>query len=69
MVKSINGSKKGLARSLEEIEMILDNIPGLVFYKDDKNSFIWVNEYIAEAYKMSGVGTRKRLHFLLFNSY
>ena len=51
IVKSKNNTKKSYVRSLEETEMILDNIPGLVFYKDDNNSFIWVNKYIADAYK------------------
>ncbi len=36
----------------DELELILDHIEGLVFYKDTKNSFIWVNKYIADAYKM-----------------
>jgi len=51
VVKSKNNPKKSYERSLEETEMILDNISGLVFYKDDKNGFIWVNKYIADAYK------------------
>ena len=54
MVKSKNNTKKSYVRSLEETEMILDNIPGLVFYKDDNNRFIWVNKYIADAYKTKG---------------
>ena len=52
MVKSKDNTKKSFVRSLEETELILDNIPGLVFYKDANNSFIWVNKYIADAYKM-----------------
>ena len=51
MVNSKNSAKKGYARSFEEIEMILDNIPGLVFYKDDKNNLIRVNKYFADAHK------------------
>jgi PAS domain S-box-containing protein len=36
----------------EELELILDHIVGPLFYKDTKNNFIWVNKYIADAYKM-----------------
>ena len=36
-----------------KFETILDHIPGLVFYKDDKNNFIAANKYVAEAHKMS----------------
>ncbi|MBL7128114.1 MAG: PAS domain S-box protein [Ignavibacteria bacterium] len=36
----------------EELEIIIDSIPGLVFYKDSNNRFIRVNKYIADAYKM-----------------
>jgi len=36
----------------QELELILDHIVGPVFYKDTKNRFIWVNKYIADAYKM-----------------
>jgi PAS domain S-box-containing protein len=34
-----------------EFEAILDHLPALVFYKDDKNRFIRVNKYVAQAYK------------------
>jgi len=36
-----------------ELEIIIDNIPGLVFYKDTKNRYIRVNKYICEAHNMS----------------
>lgn len=36
----------------EELELILDHIEGLVFYKDIKNRFIWLNKYMTDAYKM-----------------
>jgi PAS domain S-box-containing protein len=36
-----------------ELEIIIDSIPGLVFYKDTNNRFIRVNKYISEAYKLS----------------
>ena len=34
-----------------QLEAILDHIPGLVFYKDKKNNFIRVNQYVADAYE------------------
>lgn len=36
-----------------ELEIIIDSIPGLVFYKDINNRFIRVNKYISDSYKMS----------------
>jgi PAS domain S-box-containing protein len=36
-----------------ELEIIIDSIPGLVFYKDTNNRFIRVNKYISDAYNMS----------------
>ena len=36
-----------------ELEIIIDSIPGLVFYKDTKNRYIRVNKYICEAHNMS----------------
>ncbi len=51
MVNSKKSTKNGYVRSFEEIEMILDNIPGLVFYKDEKNNLIRVNKYFADAHK------------------
>jgi PAS domain S-box-containing protein len=36
-----------------ELEIIIDSIPGLVFYKDIHNRFIRVNKYMSDAYKMS----------------
>ena len=36
-----------------ELEIIIDSIPGLVFYKDTKNRFIRVNKYMCDVYKMS----------------
>ena len=35
-----------------ELELILDNIPALIFYKDTKNNYIRVNKYIANAHNM-----------------
>ena len=33
-----------------QLDSIIDHIPGLVFYKDKKNHFIHVNKYVAEAH-------------------
>jgi len=38
-------------QSADQLEGILDHIPGLVFYKDKENHFIRVNKYFAEANK------------------
>ncbi len=37
----------------DQLEAILDHIPGLVFYKDDKNNFIRVNKFVADAYRQT----------------
>ena len=47
-----------------ELEIIIDSIPGLVFYKDKNNRFIRVNKYMCEAYKMS----KKQLEGLSLNA-
>ena len=36
-----------------ELEIIIDSIPGLVFYKDTNNRFIRVNKFMCDSYKMS----------------
>jgi len=36
-----------------EMELILDHIPGLVFYKDTENNFLRVNKNLAEAHDMT----------------
>lgn len=37
----------------EELTVIIDSIPGLVFYKDKENNYIRVNKYVADAHQMS----------------
>ncbi|MHA1728253.1 MAG: PAS domain-containing sensor histidine kinase, partial [Promethearchaeota archaeon] len=37
----------------EELELILDNIPAFIFYKDIKNNFINVNKVLADVYNIS----------------
>ncbi len=41
-----------LRRMADELEIIIDAIPGLVFYKDAHNKYLRVNKYVAEAHKM-----------------
>jgi PAS domain S-box-containing protein len=36
-----------------ELEIIIDSIPGLVFYKDTNNTYLRVNKYMSDTYKMS----------------
>ena len=51
MVNSKKSTKEGYTRSFEGTELILDNIPELIFYKDDKNNLIRVNKYFDDVYK------------------
>ena len=36
-----------------ELELILDNIPAIIFYKDLENNYIQVNKYLADSMKVS----------------
>jgi PAS domain S-box-containing protein len=53
---ALASSEKKYIRLYEQLDSILDHIPGLVFYKDDKNNFIRVNEVMAKSY---GLGKRE----------
>ncbi len=44
-------------KNIKELEMILDNIPGLIFYKDSKDILLRVNQYFADAHRT----TKKKL--------
>lgn len=44
-------------KNIKELEMILDNIPGLIFYKDSKDILLRVNQYFADAHHT----TKKKL--------
>jgi diguanylate cyclase (GGDEF)-like protein/PAS domain S-box-containing protein len=50
----------------EELEMIMDNIPGLIFYKDKNNRYIKVNKYMATAHRK---GPQEMEGVSLFNLY
>lgn len=51
--RELKKTKDQLEFISKELELILDNIPGLVFYKDTENSFKWVNQYVAGLYNLS----------------
>ncbi|HUW90476.1 MAG TPA: HAMP domain-containing sensor histidine kinase [Candidatus Nanopelagicaceae bacterium] len=53
IVNSKSSSTKGYTGSLEEIELILDNVQELVFYKDTENNLIHVNKYFADSHKLN----------------
>ncbi|MCG2750324.1 MAG: response regulator [Desulfobacteraceae bacterium] len=42
-----------LQRLASEFETIMDSIPGLVFYKDKENRYLRVNQYVADAHKLT----------------
>jgi PAS domain S-box-containing protein len=49
---SLIESEKNYKRISNELEYILDNLPGLVFYKDKENNFIRVNNSVADGYNL-----------------
>lgn len=51
--KNLKKSKKKYEELSEEFELILDHLPGLVFYKDTENNFLRVNKKLAEAHDMT----------------
>ncbi|MHA2247720.1 MAG: PAS domain S-box protein [Candidatus Hodarchaeales archaeon] len=46
-------AEKEVRNYSEQLELIVDNFPGLIFYKDNQNNFIRVNELIAAAHHMT----------------
>ncbi len=51
--QKLRDSEKKYKELSKEMEMILDHIPGLLFYKDSQNNFIRVNKYLADAHNKS----------------
>lgn len=49
----ITSRTEDLQRLSTELTTIMDAVPGLVFYKDDKNRFIRVNQFVADAHNMT----------------
>lgn len=51
MSNSDYSSLEEYKKFIKEIEIILDNIPSLIFYTDDKNSLIRVNKYFGDVHE------------------
>jgi len=45
---ALQHSNEKLKALSDELELILDNFPGLIFYKDNKNNYLRVNKYVAD---------------------
>jgi len=50
--EALRESEKKYKHLSSELEAILDHLPALIFYKDNKGNFIRVNKYIADAHNM-----------------
>ncbi len=50
-IEALRHSEQKFRGLSNQLEAILDHLPGLIFYKDKKNNFIRVNKYVADAYK------------------
>jgi PAS domain S-box-containing protein len=64
--QNLKDSEKKYKTLSNELELILDHIPALVFYKDTKNNFIRVNQYFADSYKLNKNEINGRSNFDLF---
>ncbi len=51
--EKLRESEKKYKNLAKELEIILDHLPGLVFYKDTENNFIRVNKFLADAHNMA----------------
>ncbi|KKM06517.1 hypothetical protein LCGC14_1743180, partial [marine sediment metagenome] len=51
----------------KEMEMILDHLPGPVFFKDAQNHFLRVNKFLAEAHNLSKEELRGKSLFELYS--
>jgi len=59
--KKLKESEKQYKYLANEFEMILDHIPGLVFYKDTNNNFIHINQNVVKYYNSDRFGKRTKL--------
>jgi len=50
--EDLKKSKREYENLFNEMELIFDHIPALLFYKDKKNNYIRVNQYLADAHNM-----------------
>jgi PAS domain S-box-containing protein len=64
--KSVLEKEQNLREYLKQLEIILDNVPGLIFYKDTKNNYIRVNKVLAEAHNMTKEGLEGKNCFDLY---
>ena len=53
MLDHLQQQAEFLTRLSSELEIIMDSIPGLVFYKDTENHYLRVNQFVADAHKTS----------------
>ncbi len=62
----LKNSKENYKKINKEFELILDNIPASIFYKDSSNKFIRINKYGADAQKLSKQEMEGKSCFELF---
>lgn len=51
--QKLKESEKRYKKISDDLDIILDGVPGLIFYKDTENNFIRVNKYVADAHNMT----------------
>jgi PAS domain S-box-containing protein len=66
-IKSVHKNSIRLKEVSYELETIIDSFPGLIFYKDTKNSFIRVNKHMADVSKMTKKEMAGRSCFELYS--
>jgi PAS domain S-box-containing protein len=52
MLDKLESQTDSLKRMSSELEIIIDSVPGLVFYKDTENRYLRVNKFVADAHKV-----------------
>lgn len=51
--KEFESQSRKATQLATELSVIMDSVPGLVFYKDKANRYVRVNRYVADAHKMT----------------
>lgn len=64
--QKLEKSEEKYRKISEELEMIMDHVPGLIFYKDTGNRFIRVNKYVADAHGMTKTELKGKSMFDLY---
>ncbi len=59
--QKLRESEKQYRQIANELEMILDHLPGLVFYKDKNNNFIHINQNVVDYYNSDIVSNGTKL--------